>query len=77
MILKYSACMQDIHVRLMEKVCHDTCIYSMIVLFLHYSIGLQTSGVGDVAIRFRTALIFQPKHANMFLEGFETVLKEY
>ena len=69
MILKYSACM--------KKCAMILVLYSMIVLFLHYSIGLQTSGVGDVAIRFRTALIFQPKHANMFLEGFETVLKEY
>jgi len=39
--------------------------------------GLQISGVGDMTVRFRPALIFQPKHANMFLEGFERVLKDY
>jgi len=39
--------------------------------------GLQISGVGDMTVRFRPALIFQPKHANMFLEGFEKALKDH
>ena len=38
--------------------------------------GFQIGGSGDVAIRFRPALTFEPKHAHMFLEGFESVLKE-
>lgn len=38
--------------------------------------GFQTGGTGNTAIRFRPSLIFQPKHAHMFLDGFEAVLKE-
>ncbi|XP_005182496.1 4-aminobutyrate aminotransferase, mitochondrial [Musca domestica] len=38
--------------------------------------GLQTGGCGDVAIRFRPALIFSEKHANMVLDRFRKVLKE-
>lgn len=38
--------------------------------------GLQTGGCGDVAIRFRPALIFQEKHANLVLDRFRKVLKE-
>lgn len=33
-------------------------------------------GCGDRTIRLRPALVFQPSHANMFLEGLEQVLKE-
>jgi 4-aminobutyrate aminotransferase/(S)-3-amino-2-methylpropionate transaminase len=39
-------------------------------------IGVQAGGCGDNAIRFRPALIFQPKHANIFFDKFETVLKQ-
>lgn len=43
--------------------------------FVHTHAGFQTGGSGELAIRFRPALIFEPKHANMFLEVFENVLK--
>jgi 4-aminobutyrate aminotransferase/(S)-3-amino-2-methylpropionate transaminase len=38
--------------------------------------GVQTGGCGEAALRFRPALIFQPKHANIFFDKFETVLKQ-
>lgn len=37
--------------------------------------GVQSGGCGDVSIRFRPALIFEEKHANMFLDIFRNVLK--
>ena len=37
--------------------------------------GVNCGGCGDNAIRLRPALIFQPKHANIFLEKLEKVLK--
>ena len=38
--------------------------------------GFQTGGCGNVSIRFRPSLVFQPKHAYMFLDGMEAVLKD-
>ncbi|XP_037813046.1 4-aminobutyrate aminotransferase, mitochondrial [Lucilia sericata] len=37
--------------------------------------GLQTGGCGDLAVRFRPALIFTEKHANIVLDRFRTILK--
>ena len=36
--------------------------------------GIQLGGCGDVTVRFRPALIFQPKHVDIFLNTFEDVL---
>ena len=33
-------------------------------------------GSGDKTIRFRPSLMFQPKHAAIFLDRFEAVLKK-
>lgn len=38
--------------------------------------GIQSGGCGELSIRFRPALIFEPKHANIFLDKFRQVLKE-
>ena len=38
--------------------------------------GVNCGGCGDNAIRLRPALVFQPKHANIFLEKLEKVLNE-
>lgn len=38
--------------------------------------GIQSGGCGDISIRFRPALIFQEKHANIFLDKFRAVLKQ-
>ncbi|XP_031620889.1 4-aminobutyrate aminotransferase, mitochondrial [Contarinia nasturtii] len=38
--------------------------------------GVQAGGCGDKAIRFRPALIFQEKHADIFFDKFNQVLKE-
>ncbi|XP_054268603.1 4-aminobutyrate aminotransferase, mitochondrial-like [Macrosteles quadrilineatus] len=38
--------------------------------------GVQAGGCGDLAIRFRPALIFQPYHAEIFLNIFRQVVKE-
>lgn len=37
--------------------------------------GIQSGGCGDLAIRFRPALIFQAKHAEIFLDKFRKVVK--
>lgn len=37
--------------------------------------GLQTGGCGDLSVRFRPALIFTEKHANIVLDRLRTVLK--
>lgn len=45
--------------------------------FLYFHIaGIQSGGCGDLSIRFRPALIFEEKHANIFLDKFRQVLKE-
>jgi 4-aminobutyrate aminotransferase/(S)-3-amino-2-methylpropionate transaminase len=38
--------------------------------------GVQSGGCGEQSIRLRPALIFTPRHANLFLDIFRTVLKE-
>ncbi|XP_055844141.1 4-aminobutyrate aminotransferase, mitochondrial [Episyrphus balteatus] len=38
--------------------------------------GVQSGGCGDVSIRMRPALIFQEKHAHLFLEKFREAIKE-
>ena len=38
--------------------------------------GIQSGGCGEISIRFRPALIFEEKHANIFLAKFREVLKE-
>ncbi|PAA65565.1 hypothetical protein BOX15_Mlig019532g2 [Macrostomum lignano] len=37
--------------------------------------GIHTGGCGEVGLRFRPALIFKEKHAKLFLETFDSVLK--
>ena len=37
--------------------------------------GVNCGGCGERSIRLRPALVFQPKHAEIFLEKLETVLK--
>lgn len=36
--------------------------------------GVQSGGCGDVALRFRPSLIFEEKHADIFLDKFDHVL---
>ncbi|XP_021963765.1 probable 4-aminobutyrate aminotransferase, mitochondrial [Folsomia candida] len=38
--------------------------------------GVQAGGCGENALRFRPTLVFQPKHASIFFDKFETVLKK-
>lgn len=38
--------------------------------------GIHSGGCGEKTVRLRPALIFQPYHANMFLDRLETVLSE-
>ena len=47
-----------------------------LIMVANLSLGFQTGGCGDTSIRFRPALIFQPHHAHMFLEGLEATLKD-
>lgn len=39
--------------------------------------GIQAGGCGDHSIRFRPALIFQEKHADIFLDKFREVMKSF
>jgi 4-aminobutyrate aminotransferase/(S)-3-amino-2-methylpropionate transaminase len=39
--------------------------------------GVHCGGCGDTAIRLRPALIFSPKHAHIFNEKLEKVLKTF
>jgi 4-aminobutyrate aminotransferase / (S)-3-amino-2-methylpropionate transaminase len=38
--------------------------------------GVQSGGCGEISIRFRPALIFEEKHAQIFLDKFRSVLRE-
>ncbi|XP_063702129.1 4-aminobutyrate aminotransferase, mitochondrial [Culicoides brevitarsis] len=55
--------------------CKDTKTRDNIVHRLRQK-GIQSGGCGDLAIRFRPALIFDEKHADIFLDRFRQVLKE-
>lgn len=39
-------------------------------------LGIQSGGCGEKSIRFRPALTFEEKHADIFLDKFNQVLKE-
>ena len=39
--------------------------------------GVNCGGCGPATIRLRPALIFEPKHADMFLDKLNTVLSQY
>lgn len=43
----------------------------------YFSTGLHVGVCGDLAIRFRPALIFQSHHAYIFLEGLEATLRDF
>lgn len=58
-----------------KKICFFTKI-NFIVFVFFILLGIQSGGCGDLAIRFRPALIFEEKHANIFLDKFRQVLKE-
>lgn len=64
---------------LYETSLQDLTVYLVSSLsFLSLSLpGFNAGGSGECAIRFRPALIFTLQHANMFLNGLESVLKEY
>lgn len=38
--------------------------------------GVQSGGCGDQSVRLRPSLVFEPYHADMFLERLEKVLKQ-
>jgi len=38
--------------------------------------GVQSGGCGDQSVRLRPALVFEPHHADIFLERLEKVLKQ-
>lgn len=54
--------------------CKDGPLRDKIIGLLREQ-GIQAGGCGDAAIRFRPSLVFQPSHANIFFDKFETVLK--
>jgi 4-aminobutyrate aminotransferase / (S)-3-amino-2-methylpropionate transaminase len=43
--------------------------------FICLATGIQSGGCGDKSVRLRPALIFQPYHADIFLERLERVLR--
>lgn len=50
--------------------------YKAIILFILNFLGVINGGCGDSSIRLRPPLIFQEKHANLYLDILRTVLKE-
>lgn len=48
----------------------------LINFFFSLVTGIQAGGCGEKSIRFRPALIFQEKHADIFFDKFNQVLKE-
>lgn len=42
-----------------------------------FSVGIQMGACGDVAVRFRPALIFAEKHANIVLDKMQEVAKNF
>ena len=45
-------------------------------LQLLHQLGIHSGGSGEAALRIRTTLTFNEKHANLFLDRFDTVLKQ-
>lgn len=54
--------------------CPNTRTRDSLVHWLRNN-GIQTGGCGDHSVRMRPALIFQPHHAEIFLEAFEEGVK--
>ncbi|ALC44300.1 CG7433, partial [Drosophila busckii] len=54
--------------------CSNTKVRDNVVTTLRQN-GIQTGGCGDIAIRFRPALVFKEYHANIVLDRFRKVLK--
>lgn len=55
-----------------------TTVITIIYVILCISLkGVMMYGCGETSIRFRPALILLPKHANLFLNIFEDVLKSF
>lgn len=55
--------------------CRTPVLRDQIMLKLRNK-GINVGGSGESAIRFRPVLTFAPKHAQLFLNTFESVLKE-
>ncbi|EDV97996.1 GH17185 [Drosophila grimshawi] len=55
--------------------CANTKVRDSIVTSLRQN-GVQTGGCGEIAIRFRPALIFKETHANIVLDRFRNVLRQ-
>jgi len=53
----------------------DTALRDKIVHQLKQK-GVQSGGCGEISVRLRPALTFQPQHANIFLDKLNQVLKE-
>lgn len=54
--------------------CPNTATRDALVSWMRNN-GIQTGGCGDQSIRMRPALIFQPHHAEIFLEKFQEGVK--
>jgi 4-aminobutyrate aminotransferase/(S)-3-amino-2-methylpropionate transaminase len=48
-----------------------------VVFFFNFFIGIQMGSCGDVAVRFRPALIFAEKHAHIVLDKMTEVAKKF
>jgi 4-aminobutyrate aminotransferase/(S)-3-amino-2-methylpropionate transaminase len=55
--------------------CHTTNQRDTVISTLR-SKGFNLGGCGEVGIRFRPALVFEPSHASLFLNAFEDTLAE-
>jgi 4-aminobutyrate aminotransferase/(S)-3-amino-2-methylpropionate transaminase len=55
--------------------CHTAEQRGAIISTLHNK-GFNVGGSGELAIRFRPSLIFQPHHASLFLDAMDSTLTE-
>lgn len=67
----------DLRSKLIKTMMNKGLLYVNALLYCLFShcVGFVIQPCGQNSIRFRPALIFQPKHAVMFLGEFEDALK--
>lgn len=46
-------------------------------LYVYFALGIQMGSCGDVAVRFRPALIFAERHAQIVLDKMNEVAKKF
>jgi 4-aminobutyrate aminotransferase/(S)-3-amino-2-methylpropionate transaminase len=59
----------------MSSTCLNFCVRRDSLLAKLRQSGVNCGGCGERSIRLRPALVFQPKHAHIFIDKLEAILK--